>query len=59
MDHLRHRGGWQDVRERIAGMHQLADSGETLADAPARMEVGKVFGFPSTAAAYFESQRVT
>jgi len=58
VDDLGHGGGICDLGESVAGVHQLADAGETFADAATRMQVGEVFGLPATATAYFESESI-
>ena len=50
VDDLRHFGGGRDVGERVAGVHELADGGETAAELTAGVKLGEVVGLEVEAA---------
>ena len=58
VDDLDHGSGGRDARDGIAGVHQLRDAGEALAEFAAGMQVGEVFGAEAAALAECDGQRV-
>ena len=58
VDDLRHLGGGRDLRERVAGLHELTDGGEAAAEVAAGVQLGEVVRLEVEAAADVEGEGV-
>ncbi len=58
VDDLDHGRGGRDAGNGVAGVHELGDAGEALAEFAAGMEVGKVLGAEAAALAEGDGQGI-